>query len=73
MSTVATVCHGGVGVAPTLSGQTTVWHGSSRRMPVNVRWSYGVTTVQAGGRRLNYINSILTMFVEVLLKLVVLF
>ena len=33
------------GVAPTLCGRTTVWHGSSRRMPVKVRWSYGKTTV----------------------------
>ena len=51
------------GVAPTLAGRTTVWHGSSRCMPVKLRWSYGMTTVQAGGRRLNYRNSIETMFV----------
>jgi len=33
------------GVAPTLAGRTTVWHGSSRWMPVKLRWSYGMTTV----------------------------
>jgi len=27
------------GVAPTLAGRTTVWHGSSRWMPIKVRWS----------------------------------
>jgi len=32
-------------VAPTLAGQTTVWHGSSRRLPVKLRWSYGMTAV----------------------------
>ena len=46
------------GAAPTLAGWITIWHGSSRWMPAKLRWSYGMTTVQAGGRRLNYRNSI---------------
>jgi len=46
------------GVAPTLAGRTSVWHGSSRCMPVMLRWSYGLTTVEASGRLLNYRNSI---------------
>jgi len=33
------------GVAPILAGRTTVWHGSSRWMPVKLRWSCGMTTV----------------------------
>jgi len=44
------------GVSPIHSGRTTVWQGSSR---CRLRWSYGMTTVQAGGRQLNYRNSIL--------------
>ena len=32
------------GVAPTLAGRTTVWHGSSRWILVKLRWSYGMTT-----------------------------
>jgi len=33
------------GVVPTLVGRTTFWHGSSRWMPVKLRWIYGMTTV----------------------------
>jgi len=46
------------GVAPTLAGRTTDWCGSSRWMPVKLRWSNGMTTVEAGVRRFNKRNSI---------------
>jgi len=44
------------GVAPTLSGRTTVWHDSIRWMPVKLRWSYGMTTVEDDVRRFNNRN-----------------
>ena len=46
------------GVAQTLAGRTTVWHGSSRWMPVKLRRSYGMTTVEAALRWFNYRKSI---------------
>ena len=36
------------GVAPTLAIRTTVCYGGSRRMSVKLRWSYGLSTEQAG-------------------------
>jgi len=57
------------GVAPTLAGRATVWHGSSRIMLVKLRDDYGISRCMPIHNK----TSIYTMFVDVLIRLFELF